>query len=662
MNANSADGHDAGRQDILARGHAALRAGDMTAARACFATLRACRADDPDALHGLACVALAAGRADLAIGLAGQAARLSPQGAFHEVLARALLARGHRAAAQAAIRAACVCQPDDVPVLLACAEIMEATGDIWAATEAYGRAVRLSPAPATRVRRLHARFLWRRGQRDAAIWQMRDVARRAPDPAPMRELAEMLLAHQQPEQAEDVLRAVLARSPDDGAALSLLGALVFARGQMRPAAAVLERAMAHDPTAETCNNLGLARMALGDMAGSARALAVAMELRPDDARIALNHATGLFEGGSVAQASTAYETILARDPPPDRDTRARARFNLGVARLAQGRLRQGWALWESRLGFLPAHPSASRLPRWDGRALPAGRALLVHMAGQGLGDAVHFLRYVILAAGRVPVALDVPVPLRRLAATLGRGASYPIKIITRNIDDNTDAAAQCDLFSLPHLLDADSVPPFRPYLGEGPWRRPGGRQGPLRVGLCHAGNAAYRFDARRSVAVHDLSGLGAMVGIEFVSLRPKGADGVDPAFVRHELPDSADLLDTARLIATLDLVISVDTLSAHLAGAMGCPVWLLCRFGGDWRWSAAFDRPAPAHGPVSGLSPMANGMPGDAPPVLRSASQWYPTLRLFRQASLLPPQQAWTQVMMDLCAALRAWQQERKQG
>lgn len=642
MNANSADRHDAGRRDILARGHAALRAGDVTAARACFATLRACRADDPDALHGLACVALAAGRADLAISLAGQAVRLSPQGAFHEVLARALLARGHRAAAQAAIRAACVCQPDDVPVLLACAEIMEATGDTWAATEAYGRAVRLSPAPALRARRLHARFLWRRGQRDAAIRQMRDVARRAPDPAHMCELAEMLLAHQQPEPAEDVLRAALARSPDDGAALSLLGALVFARGQMRPAAAVLERAMAHDPTAETCNNLGLARMALGDMAGAARVLAVAMDLRPDDARIALNHATGLFEGGSVVQAGTAYETILARNPQPDRDTRARARFNLGVVRLAQGRLRQGWALWESRLGFLPAHPSASRLPRWDGRALPAGRALLVHMAGQGLGDAVHFLRYAILAARRVPVVLEVPAPLRRLAATLGQGASHPIKIITHNTDDNADGAAQCDLFSLPHLLGADSVPPFRPYLGESPWRQPDGRRGPLRVGLCHAGNAAYRFDARRSIAVQALSALGAMVGIEFVSLRPKGRDGMDPAFVRHELPDGADLLDTARLIATLDLVISVDTLSAHLAGAMGCPVWLLCRFGGDWRWSAAFDLPAP--------------------PLLRPASQWYPSLRLFRQASLLPPQQAWTQVMAELCRALQAWATGRERA
>ncbi|MBE7731031.1 tetratricopeptide repeat protein [Komagataeibacter sp. FXV3] len=656
MNANSADRHDTDRQDILARAHAALRAGDINAARACFATLRACRVDDPDALHGLACVALAAGRADLAINLAGQALRLAPHGPFHEVLARALLAQGHHVAAQAAIRAACLCQPDDVPVLLACADIMEATGDTWAAGQSYGRAVILSPAPAVQARRLHARFLWRRGQRDAAIQQMRHVARQVPASVHMHELAEMLLAHHQREQAEEVLRAALARRPDDGVALSLLGALMFAGGRMRQAAAVLERAMAHDPHAETCSNLGLARMALGDMAGAERAFAVAMCLRPDDVRIALNHATGLFESGNVTQAATAYETILTRDPPPEHDTQARARFNLGVARLAQGQLRQGWAMWESRLDFLPLHPSACRLPRWDGGTLPTGKKLLVYMTGQGLGDAVHFLRYVRLAVQRVPVVLEVPAILRRLAATLAGDAFHSMEIITHDINKNLDVAAQCDLFSLPHLLDTDGVPPFMPYLGESPWRQATMRKEKLRVGLCHAGNAAYRFDARRSIAVQDLSALGGMAGTEFVSLRPKGTDGVDPAFVRQELPDGADLLDTARLIATLDLVISVDTLSAHLAGAMGCPVWLLCRFGGDWRWSAAFDLPAPADRPVPGLSPMENGMQGDALPVLRPASQWYPSLRLFRQASLQPPQQAWTQVMTDLCCALQAWE------
>ncbi|KPH87654.1 tetratricopeptide repeat protein [Komagataeibacter intermedius] len=649
MNATSAHGHDMDRQHVMARGHAALRRGDLATARTCFVTLRGQGPDDPAALHGLACVALAAGRGDLAISLAGQAVRRAPDGPFHEVLARALLAQGHHVAAQAAIRAACLCQPDDVPVLLACAEIMEATGDTWAAVQAYGRAVSLSAPHDMQARTLHARFLWRRGQRDAAIQQMRHVVRRAPGgSAHVRELAEMLMAHHQREQAEAVLRAGLDHAPDDGAALSLLGALLFARGRMGPAADMLERAMAHDPQAETASNLGLARMALGHMSGARAAFAIAMRLRPDDMRIQLNHATGLFEGGSVAQAAAIHETILAHVPPPDRDTQARARFNLGIARLAQGKLGQGWALWDARLEFLPPHPSAGHLPRWDGEALPAGRKLLVHMQGQGLGDAVHFLRYVRLAARRVPVVLEVPAPLRRLAATLGGGMVHPIEIITRNINGNPDIAAQCDLFSLPHLLGADSVPPFMPYLGERPWQRPAGHRGLLRIGLCHAGNAAYRFDARRSLPVDAVSALKEIAGVEFISLRPQAEGMVDPSFVRHELPPDADLLDTARLIATLDLVISVDTLVAHLAGAMGCPVWLACRFGGDWRWSAAFDLPAPTAGTSQGEN-------GGQSILSRPTSQWYPTLRLFRQERLLPPQQAWTQVMATLSCALHAW-------
>ncbi|WP_010513769.1 tetratricopeptide repeat protein [Komagataeibacter oboediens] len=649
MNATSTHGHDTDRQHVMARGHAALRRGDIDTARTCFVALRAEGPDDPAALHGLACVALAAGRADLAISLAGQAVRRAPHGPFHEVLARALLARGHHMAAQAAIRAACLCQPDDVPVLLACAEIMETTGDTWAAVRAYGRAVSLSAPHDMRARTLHARFLWRRGQRDAAIQQMHHVVRRAPgEGVHVRELAEMLMAHHQREQAEDVLRAGLEHAPDDGAARSLLGALLFARGRMGPAADMLERAMAHDPQPETASNLGLARMALGDMSGARAAFAVAMRLRPDDMRIQLNHATGLFEGGCVAQAAAIHETILTHAPPPDRETRARARFNLGVARLAQGKLGQGWALWDARLEFQPPHPSAGHLPRWDGGALPAGRKLLVHMQGQGLGDAVHFLRYVRLAARRVPVVLEVPSPLRRLAATLGQDMAHSVKIITRNINNNSDVAAQCDLFSLPHLLGADSVPSFMPYLGESPWQRPAARRGLLRIGLCHAGNAVYRFDARRSLPVDALLALKDIAGVEFISLRPPAEGKMDPSFVRHELLPDADLLDTARLIATLDLVISVDTLVAHLAGAIGCPVWLLCRFGGDWRWSTAFDLPAP----TTGTSQPENG--GQST-LRRPASRWYPTLRLFRQERLLPPQQAWTQVMATLSRTLNAW-------
>lgn len=632
---------------MLARGHAALGAGDAVGARACFASVQATDAADPDALHGLACVALAAGRADLAIALAGRALRHAPGGPYHVVLARALLARGHGDAARVAIKSAIVSRPDEVPVVLAWAEIMDRTGDTLAAARGFRRAVRLSGRHGGASRALHARFLWRRGRRAAAVEQMRQAVRHAPDTAAYaHELVDMLRASGREAEVEATLRARLDHAPDDGVALSDLGTLVFARGEMRAAADLLQRAMMGHARAEICNNLGLARMALGDMAGAEAALRQARHMRPADARITLNHLTGLFESGRHALARTGYEAMLAQTPPPDTSTLDRARFNLGVVRLAQGELASGWVLWESRLAFLPPHPSAAVLPRWNGHSLPAGGRLLVHMA-QGLGDAIHFLRYVPLAARRVPVVLEVPPALHRLALTLEsamRESGHPIEIITPDINAVGYACCQCDLFSLPHVLGVAEVPDFVPYLGEQPWWPDGGRTGKLRVGLCHAGNPAYRFDARRSIPAAALAPLAAVGDVTFISLHPQARVGTEPDFVWREGPPNSDLLDTARLIATLDLVISVDTLAAHLAGAMGCPVWLLNRFGGDWRWSPAFDVPAPSRSwPDAGAIATATCR----------GSRWYPNLRQFRQPRLAPPDHAWREVVEDICAALR---------
>ncbi|AQU88270.1 flagellar protein FlbA [Komagataeibacter nataicola] len=645
-----------GRAGLLARGQAALRAGDMAGARTCFATMRGFWPDDPDALHGLACIALALGQADRAISLAGRARCLAAPGhphlgQYHEVLARALLACGHGDAARAAIRAACLHSPDDGAIVLALAEIMERTGDIAAAEAAHARGVALGGVPA---RVAQARFWWRRGRGEVALAQMRHVAASAPhDGIAAHELVGMLLARDHRAEAETILRQRLARDGRDGQARSTLGALLFATGRLRPAATMLRAALRHDPAPGTANNLGLTLMALGEMAQAQAVLADACRAQPGDARIALNHATTLFESGQHAQARAAYEALLARSPAPDPATLARARFNMGVATLAQGHLAQGWALWESRLGFMPQHPAAHRLPRWQGQVLPYGRRLLVTM-GQGLGDAVHFLRYVLLAAMRVPVVLEVLPALRRLAATLGQAADESelcrIEIITPDKNEYRGVACQCDLFSLPGLLGVRAVAPFRPYLGQAAWQPRRKRAGPLRVGLCHAGNAAYRFDARRSVAAEALAPLAQVEGVTFISLRPGRNPGTDPAFMRHELAADADLLETSRLVATLDLVISVDTLAAHLAGAMGCPVWLLSRFGGDWRWSAAFD--AAEAGQAEGICPpvSVSGAAAGAP-----LSQWYDCVRVLRQPVLQSPGPAWQPVIAGLVPALRAW-------
>jgi hypothetical protein len=195
---------------------------------------------------------------------------------------------------------------------------------------------------------------------------------------------------------------------------------------------------------------------------------------------------------------------------------------------------------------------------------------------------------------------------------------------------------RASLLSLPVLLDPSAGPPAAPYL-RAPDADRGRAAGWLRslgpgltVGLCWAGGSGYRFDRRRSLRLDALAPLAAVSPIRFVSLQQGEAASQPPPpaleLARFPGPDG-DLAQTAALIAELDLVVSVDTAIAHLAGALGRPVWLLNRFGGDWRWQAGFT---------------------DA----RGHSLWYPTLRQFRQTAPLPPAEAWLEPIRTVTTVL----------
>ena len=239
--------------------------------------------------------------------------------------------------------------------------------------------------------------------------------------------------------------------------------------------------------------------------------------------------------------------------------------------------------------------------------------LLLH-AEQGLGDSIQFCRYVPAIAAAGKVVLVVPAPLERLMVGLGA------RVVRR--DEPLPAFdLQCPLASLPRLAGTrlETIPWPGPYLRPDPklalgWRdRLAGLPG-LRVGLAWAGNPRAgdpvhtRLDGRRSIPLLQFSGLAAVQGLSFVSLQ-KGA-AADQLKRRSgglrildRTAELTDLADTAAMIEALDLVISVDTAVAHLAGSLGKPVWLLNRFDGDWRWMAG-----------------------------RDDSPWYPTLTQFRQS------------------------------
>ncbi len=280
---------------------------------------------------------------------------------------------------------------------------------------------------------------------------------------------------------------------------------------------------------------------------------------------------------------------------------ARAYWNRSFARLLAGDFAAGWEDYEWRRRdphFAAAQP---RLPgrEWQGEPL-AGRRLLV-LASQGLGDTIQFARFLPELANRAEtVTLACAAPLVRLLAQL------PVSVIDRDpplpVHD-----LWVDQMSLPRLLGIrpDSIPAASSYLvaaGAAPVRDRSRR--PL-VGLVWAGNPAHSNDARRSIPLAALAPLITLPGIAFASLQ------VGPAAAQIEarfgIPDASpylrDFAATARLISRLDLVISVDTATAHLAGALGKPVWLMLPYAPDWRWMAG-----------------------------RCDSPWYASARLFRQS------------------------------
>lgn len=388
--------------------------------------------------------------------------------------------------------------------------------------------------------------------------------------------------------ARPALRA-LALAPGDPEAGCLLGRVRLSAGDAGAASALLERAAADAPAlADAWRALAVARRRLGRLAGALRAGRRLLALSPGAAVAWLNLGNALVEAGAAGSAERAFGRALARDPGL-----ADAAWMQALARLALGRARAGWALHERRLErpFYARFVAWRRAPEWDGR--PLDGALLV-WAEQGLGDTIQFARFLPLAArrcaGLVLACQPELVPLLRRSAVADRVLSLD--------DAPPEAAAQAPLLSLPHrlgLADAARVPP--PALSVAQTPRP---PGPLRVGLVWRGNAGNPLDRARSLPEAALGPLAAVPGIRLVALQK----GVAPTLPGVENGGPADIDGLAAALAGLDLLVSADTMPAHLAGSLGVPVWILLPRGADWRWGPA----------------------GEATP-------WYPSARLFRQTA-----------------------------
>ena len=606
---------------------ALLAAGNAERAAEMLRSLLRANSQDAEAWHAMACVARAGGDAQSAVGLAGRAIHITPEPHFHITLGLALLALGHVEPARAAVHVAVLGTPRDPRAHQAMAEILEAQGRLADAGQALRNALRLRPLEAARHLELAA-FLARHGQTAEALQISENAVALAPqDIFTQNQHALLLERAGRTAQAEPYFAAVATALPHDAAALANYGAALFATGAFDQARYVLLESAARNPNAaETRSNLGLVLMALGALPQAEQELGAACRLRPVDARLAVNYGTVLVDLGRREEAETMFRHSMTS--AASEQDKARATFNLGTLLLAEGRFQEGWKRFEARKQILPAGRTEN-LPSWDGQ--PQQAPVLLY-AEQGLGDTVQFLRYVLPAASRAPVILAVPESLQALVSATAYARQTGVTVLPAGAKAREyGAVAACSLLSLPHVMGLAMPLSWQTVCD--PASLAGAEQktddAALKVGLCWSGNPDYRFDRRRSLAPDGLMPLAEVEGVTFQSLQKQGEA---PSFPILPLPEG-DMLVTARVMAGLDVVITVDTVIAHLAGMMGKPVWLLNRFGGDWRW----EKGSTAIG--------ADGQPHNL---------WYPSLRVFGQSEPGEGASPWQQPVEAVTQALRA--------
>jgi len=464
--------------------------------------------------------------------------------------------------------------------------------------------------------------------------------------------------------AEGSYRRALALVADHDEAHNMMGLLAHQTGRGDLAVEHLRRAVALKPSAANYhNNLGGVLYELGRFADAVRSYRKALRLQPNRPDFHCNLGCALAGSGELAPAAESFSAALALDPAhidaisglgaalygqrrlgeavavfrqgcklaPDSPDMV---WSLSTTALALGDFETGWAGFEARWRTQSTPPRwyESGAPTWNGTDSLAGKTILL-FAEQGFGDTIQFVRFAPLLArrGAKVILLVQPELVSLLASLPGVSACFGFGSEVPQID------LQFPLMSLPSRLGVslDTIPADCPYLAPDPeaasaWRERLASLPGLRVGLVWAGDpqslqpASARVDGRRSLRLGQLAPLAAVDGVSFVSLQ-KGQPAEQtragpPGLTLHDwTSELTSFADTAALALNLDLVVSVDTAVAHLAAALGRPVWLLNRFDSCWRW-------------LDG----------------RDDSPWYPTLRQFRQTS--PGD--WAGVISRLRAAL----------
>jgi len=411
-------------------------------------------------------------------------------------------------------------------------------------------------------------------------------------------------------QAAGLYEQIVRVEPRHADSWHQLGLIALVAGQPETAREYFRRAIMSDGSrAAYHHNMGTCCAALSQLADAQASYEQALRLDPNYPGTRAHLCFTLFARGRKAEAERLLAETLSRDR-----TTAEDRSAIATLLISSGRFAEGWEEHEWRQQ-LPAHhePRATPERKWDRSSL-AGRTILIY-SEQGLGDILQLVRYVplLIEQGGRPI-LAVPralIPLleeANLCEVIAREEAWP----------------RCDfelgMWSLPWAFrtTVETVPVHVPYLQARPelverWRERLAAYPGFRIGVSWHGNPAYTWNRIRSFPLAELAPVAQVKGVRLISLQKQiGSQelaSLDDQFevidLGSDLDASGAFMDTAAVMKNLDLVISCDTATAHLAGALGVPVWLAQAAMPDWRWMRE-----------------------------REDTPWYPTMRLFRQTQL----------------------------
>ncbi|VBB06711.1 Hypothetical protein LUCI_1947 [Lucifera butyrica] len=495
------------------------------------------------------------------------------------------------------------------------------------AEDSFRQAIGLNPEYVEAYNNLGVLLLQLNRLEEARECLLAAVRRRSGYAAAYINLGLIYVREQNLEEAENVFRRAIELNPENPEVYNNLGLVFKSKNRFEEAKACFGRAIqlkANYP--EVYNNLGLIFKDSGQVEEAGACFCRAIQLRPAYPEAYNNLGVLLMSINNLDKAETCFQRAIQQNP-----AFFEAEFSLAVLYLLRGEYEKGWEKYDKSRVVINYGADQPQAPAWQGEDLRGRRILLYYE--QGFGDTLQFARYAQTVADQAgELVLWVQQPLQRLFIS-----SFPFLKVHRG--ENMPAESfdfACPLPSLPRIFNTTTaeIPQGIPYIKPSAditlkWHQilsQGDKRKRYRVGAVWAGNPRHHNDRNRSIPFDLFNNLFCLTNVIWVSLQT-GSRAREleksPYTVFSYTEELVDFAETAGLIANLDLVITVDSAVAHLAGAMGKRTWLLLPFAPDWRWQLE-----------------------------RSDSPWYPTVQLFRQSKIGDWQEVLGRVKENLKRAL----------